>query len=259
MIVHVLHRQRPGRHIEHFAHAPLLVVVELALGELARCGARLGFDVQIDALLEVDLVVAFGGALERVDGDGAAGGGGGFRFREHGGLFFFAPDAETAKRGFDLCEALLVRGGAARANGDEVDAVVVFAQTVFEAVVPITGLAVDANGGESVDGGFAGWIGAFLVCELRCLLATNSGSSGSVGFPSCGGPFAGMGAFVRGFGAVDAAEAAFTGFAAEGEEVVLVAPLIITVGPDGVDIFVWVHFGVALWFGGGSFERRGGG
>ena len=88
---------------------------------------------------------------------------------------------------------------------------------MLEAVFPIAGLAVDGDRGEGVNEGFAGWVRALFACEWSWLLARKSGGSGGVSFPSCGGPFAGVSAFVGGFGAVFHAEAAFAGFASERE------------------------------------------
>ena len=89
---------------------------------------------------------------------------------------------------------------------------------MLEAVLPVAGLAVDGDGGEGVDEGFARWIGALFPCERRWLLACKSGGDGGgVGFPSCGGPFTGVSAFVSGFGAVVHAEAAFAGLTSERE------------------------------------------
>ena len=59
------------------------------------------------------------------------------------------------------------------------------------------------------------------------------------------------------FGAVVEAVGVFAGFAAEGEEVELVAVGVVAMGADGVEVFVgFVHDGEGLGFG---WASRGGG
>ena len=90
---------------------------------------------------------------------------------------------------------------------------------MLEAVFPVAGGAVDADGGEGIDVGFAGWRGALFTGE-RCWLLALRCCRGNIGsFPPCGGVFACTGAAMRGFGTVVKAKGALAGFTAEGEEV----------------------------------------
>ena len=85
-----------------------------------------------------------------------------------------------------------------------------------------------------------------------------SGACARGGFFSAGsGPGAGLGAFVRGFGAVVEAVGSFAGFAAKGEEVELVAVGVLAVGAYGFDFFV--HGGEGLGVGRGGGLGGGGG
>lgn len=76
------------------------------------------------------------------------------------------------------------------------------------------------------------------------------------GFPPRGRPLAGAGAFVGGFGAVVEAVGTFAGFAAEREEVQLVAVGVLAVGADGFDVLVHGGEGLGLLRGRGSRRRR---
>lgn len=108
---------------------------------------------------------------------------------------------------------------------------------MLEAVLAIADGAADGDVGEGVDVGFA--------CRVRALRCGEEGRFGGAGgcgrgvfFAAGGGPGAGVGALVGGFGAVVEAVGCFAGFAAEGEEVELVAVGVLAVGADGFDFFV---------------------
>ena len=89
-------------------------------------------------------------------------------------MFFFAPDAEAAEGGFYLRHVWGLSGGGAGAQGDEIGAGMFLAQAVLEAVLSVAGGAVDADGVEGVDVGFAGWGGALCSCKWRWFLAQGS-------------------------------------------------------------------------------------
>lgn len=139
----------------------------------------------------------------------------------------------------------------------------VFPQAVLEAVLPVAVLAADADAGVRVDVGLARWMRALRCCREGRFLAgweRRGGGRGLLGGAPCLGPLSGFGAGVRSFGPVVEAVGLFAGFAAEREEVELVAVGVVAVGTDGVKVLGLRkgHGGIRLgfwWWNGG---RRGG-
>lgn len=76
-----------------------------------------------------------------------------------------------------------------------------FAQPVFEAVLPVAVVAVYADVGEGVDVGFALGVRA-LGCGQEARFAGGRRAGAVLLFSSGGGPGAGLRALVRGLGAV---------------------------------------------------------
>jgi len=119
-----------------------------------------------------------------------------------------------------------------RAQRGKLGALVFLLQPVLEAVLTITVRAAHARVFERIDERFAR--------EMRALLGivdVGLFCRGAVFFLVCcavapARPFAGMGAFVGGFGAVVETEGAAAGFAAEGEEVELAAVFELAVAAD---------------------------
>ena len=125
----------------------------------------------------------------------------------------------------------------------------VLGQAVLEAVFAVARCAADAKGGQGVDVGFAGGVGA-LRAGLEGGPTGRSRGGGRIG--RCSGgflslslpslPFAGVGTRMRALGTVFEAVGAFAGFAAEGQEVEAVAPGVLAVRAD-VDVWVADHAG----------------
>ena len=132
-------------------------------------------------------------------------------------------------------------------------------EAVFKTVLTIARLATNGDGGVGVDECFAGRMGALSSCCQSCIAgAQGGGGRGGRLFSFGGCPFSGVGAFVGGFGAVIEAVGSFAGFAAEGEEVELVAVGVLTVGADGFDVYVHGCKGLRVWWscrGGGSHDE----
>ena len=80
-----------------------------------------------------------------------------------------------------------------------------------------------------------------------------------LGFASRGGPFARAGASVPAFGSVIETVCSFAGFAAEGEEIELIAVGVLAVRTDGVEVFVHGCEGLGVAWGacGGCHGGRG--
>jgi hypothetical protein len=133
--------------------------------------------------------------------------------------------------------------GGPGAERDEVLAVVLLAEAVLEAVLPVTVRAVHAGVLERVDQRLASWLRALRRRENGRFLRGREGSGGCANavLPPVLGPFASMGALVGGFGAVVEAEGVVAGVAAEGEEVELVAVGELAVRANGFEVVV-VHF-----------------
>lgn len=66
-VIHVLHLQRLGRHVEHPPHRPLLVVEELARRILGLGRVRRRLHVQVYPLVLRHAGLALGAALQRVE------------------------------------------------------------------------------------------------------------------------------------------------------------------------------------------------
>lgn len=143
-----------------------------------------------------------------------------------------------------------------RPDGDECGTGVIFAQAVFKAVLSITSGARHTDGVQGVYICPAGRMRALRVRQHRRFpptawrVVTRRGEVGR--FPPRRGPFAGVGAFMRRFGAVVQTVGATAGLAAKGQKVELVAVSILAMGADGFNVIV--HGGVAEGFG-----RRGAG
>ena len=120
--------------------------------------------MQIQPFVERDALAALGGALQLVERHDAAGGGGGFRFGQDGGLFFFAPELQAGEGGAGFVGGLGGAGGKggcwAGAERGDFGAVVIFGDTVLEAVFSVAGCADHAYGAHGVDEGFAFGVGA---------------------------------------------------------------------------------------------------
>ena len=125
----------------------------------------------------------------------------------------------------------------------------VFPQAVLEAVLTITSRTAHADGVESVDVGLTAWMRALRSSQESRLarISTIRSWGKPSSFPPCCSPLAGAGAFVGCFGAVVETVGSFTGFAAEREEIELVAVGVLTVGTDCFEVFV--HAGESLGVG----------
>ncbi len=121
---------------------------------------------------------------------------------------------------------------------------------MFEAVLSTAVLTADANGVEGVDVCFARRIRALCCGQQGGFPSRCAPSRGCGCFPASGGPFACSGAFVPGLGAMFETVGAFAGFAAEGEEVELVAVGVLAMGADGFEIFFSIHCCEGLRVGG---------
>lgn len=170
-------------------------------------------------------------------------------------MFLFPPNAQSAERGFSLVDALRLRVGRRyRTDGNECGAGMIFAQAVFQAVMAMTGWARHSDGVEGVYIRSAGRVRALGARQQRwlspisCRASRGGREIGS--FPPRGGPFAGMRAFVGGFGAMVETVGAAAGLAAEGQKVELVAISVLAVGTDVFNVLL--HGGV----GGGVGRRR---
>lgn len=173
-------------------------------------------------------------------------------------MFLFPPSTQAAECGFGLHDMLLrlrVERGH-RPDGNECGTGVIFAQAVFEAVLAITSWARHTNGVQGVYIRSAGRVRALRVRPQRRFppiawrVITRRGEVGR--FPPRRGPFAGVRAFMRRFGAVVQTVGTAAGLAAKGQKVVLVAVSILATGADGFNVIV--HGGVAEGFG----RRRAG-
>ena len=145
------------------------------------------------------------------------------------------------------------RGGAG-ADGGKGGTGVVVGETVFKAVLAVTGLATYGDGGVAVDVCFAGGMRALCSCRQSWFLGARGG--GCL-FPPCGCPFSGVGAFMGGLCAVVEAVGSSTRLAAEGKEVQLVAKCVLTVSADSFHVFVHSCKGLRVWWrgcGGGSHD-----
>lgn len=127
----------------------------------------------------------------------------------------------------------------------------IFPQAVLEAVLTITSRTANADGVEGVDIGLTAWMRALRSSqESRLAQVSTVCSRGKPGsFPPCRGPLAGARAFVSCFGAVVETVGTFTGFAAEGEEIELVAVGVLAVGSNRFEVFVHASkcLGVGRW------------
>lgn len=85
-------------------------------------------------------------------------------------------------------------------------------ETVFQAILPVTALAADADGREGVDEGFAAGMRALRGGEKRRFSGRGGsvGGNGGGGPSSCGGPFACVSALVCCLGPVIKAISAST-------------------------------------------------
>lgn len=210
-VVQIRNLQALGRQIQHPAHAVLGRVEEIALGHFGRDGVGRRFHKQVHALLLRDLRFAFRGALERREllrlrRRGL------FRLR-HGrfgqvGFLRGAPSSQPVESSADFLFLGVLFG--ARAERDEVAAVVVVGEAVLEAVGSVAFVAVHAGDEGCVDQGLATGVRALLLVGQDIWF----GGERDVAFRAlvCGGavasPFAGFGAFVGCFGAVVEAELA---------------------------------------------------
>ena len=112
--------------------------------------------MHVDTLLQCEFVVALGGLFEFRERGHLRGAAGGFGFRAQGFLLGAAPAADAGEAGADFLglggEVVGGRvGGGTGAERDEVCAVVLFAEAVLQAVVPVAIGAVDAGVLEGVD------------------------------------------------------------------------------------------------------------
>ena len=125
----------------------------------------------------------------------------------------------------------------------------IFPQAVLEAVLTITSRTANADGVESVDVGLTAWMRALRSSQESRLAQTSTirsrGKPSS--FPPRRGPLASARAFVSCFSAVVEAVGTFTGFAAEREEIELVAVGVLAVCTDRFEVFV--HAGEGLGIG----------
>ena len=122
----------------------------------------------------------------------------------------------------------------------------VFFQPVLQAVLPITRRTSDTGRSKRVDIRLAYRMRALCICRYRGLAAKGRARcSCSRGFPPRS-PFAGVAAFMGGFGSVIEAVGAAARFTAEGEEVQDVAIGVLAVGAYGFDVFVHGCEGLGL-------------
>ena len=221
-----------------------------------RC-RRLRLDVHVETLFRRQFVVALGGLLEFRERGHLRGAAGGFGFRAQGFLLRAAPAADARETGADFLglggEVVGGCGGGAGAERDEIRTLVLFAEAVLQAVVPVTVGAVDAGVLEGVDKRLAFRFRALRCGEdgrFLCAWEGRGGCCADAVFAPVFRPLAGVGALVGRLGAVVEAVGVVAGVAAEGQEVELVAVGELAVGADRLEVVV-VHFGEGL------FGRRG--
>ena len=133
----------------------------------------------------------------------------------------------------------------------------VFPQAVLETVLPITIRTTNADGIQCIDISLTIWMRT-LRSSHKSRLAWSRAIRGGRKRSSCpprGRPFAGSRAFVSCFSAVVEAIGTFTGFAAEGEKIELVAVGVLAVSSDRFEVFV--HGGEGLGLGKCWEGRRG--
>lgn len=217
LIVNITNLQTLRRQIQHPAHTILGRVEEIPLRQFGGNRLRARLDVQIHPLLHRDFRLAFRRALQRREvlrrrrgcrfgfGDGRFG---------HAGFLRGAPGAQLVEGGAAFVFLRLLLGPGA--DGDQVFAVVFVGEAVFEAVGAVAFVAVHAGDEGGVDQRFAGRVGALLLVGEDVGFGGEGGgairlSSTLVGGGAIAGPFAGLGAFVGGFGAVVEAELAVWG------------------------------------------------
>ena len=109
---------------------------------------------------------------------------------------------------------------------------------MLEAVRPATGPAAHADGLVRIDEGLAARVGALRAGRERRLAARLEGGGGRAGGASFGRPRALVRTRVGVFGAVVEAVGVLAGFAAEGEEVELVAVFVVAVRADALEVAV---------------------
>ena len=172
-IILVPHLHALSRLIQQPAHRPIAVKVQVHLGRLRRRRRSLSFDVEVHAAVGGERGIALCGAFQsgEIGGLGGAGRGRfgrglGQRDGGEGGGLGGAPGAQFGEGEFGLrvCGLLRLLGGP-RAEGDEVVAVVLFLEAVFEAVVAVAGLAVHAGVLEGVNQRFTFGLRALLARE----------------------------------------------------------------------------------------------
>ena len=270
-IVHILHLQRLGRDVQHPAHGPVFIVEEVARGVLCLCSIRTRLDMQIHALVRRHTSLALGRTLERID----------FRLRIRRRRLTRTdsqkPPALLRRPPLVVFRALVLRpqleflqraearagrcGSAGPAR--HVPAVVVFGHAVLEAVAAGAGGAVVGGHARGVDEGFAGVFEALLVVGVERGFGRQAGGGRGILGGALTRPQAGLGAFVRVFGAVVEAVCSgglvcvddlgevkggvpATAFTAKWEEVEDVAVFHLAVRPDGFHVAA-LHLGEAFW------------
>ena len=151
-VVHIRHLQPLGRLVQHPPHTPFAVEEELRFGQLATRRRCLRLDMQVYSLLRWELVVALGCLLQFGECGHLCGAAGWFGLRAEGYLLSAAPAADTreARTHFlGLCRDAV--GCWASTDGDEVLAVVLFAEAMLETVLAVAAGAVDTGVLEGVD------------------------------------------------------------------------------------------------------------
>jgi hypothetical protein len=253
LIIDIFNLQTLGSGVQDASDDPVFRVEEGAGGEFRRRGGRLGLDGNVDAILGRHLLVPLGRLLQRVDGHQARRGRRRLRLGQDSRghdvrLLSGTPGLQLAKGGAGrLGLGIKGGGGGTGPDGDQVLAVVVLPETVLEAVIAITGGAVHRGGQTGADGGFADGRGARLL-HICPHLARAQRRLQQVCLPPARRPFACLGTDMPGLRAVVEAEGAAAGFAAEGEEVELIAVGILTMHADQGRVF-FVNHGEGCAFG----------
>lgn len=128
----------------------------------------------------------------------------------------------------------------------------VFKEFVFEAVLPVAGLAVDPWVGEGVYQRLAARLRALLArkerrfssCSTSCEIdgtVVRLALFGELGFPSVGRPLPSFWTLMCSFRPVVKTVCAVAGVASEGEEIENVAVGKLAVGADGIEVVIVVY------------------